>query len=205
MPLSKGRSKCRTYTEIRNSPDTIAASLAIQQLIREHHIDELELRRRVRFFRHGEFAGSQQRWSDRFKMKRPKARSFAWGLREVARTLEEAQTLQFTLAIRGPLTVDQICEALNSVAVEIERSLKETNDRKVDWTVAPKRELTQFVWRKTGKPLDRLLADLIGAILRTPGYSAEDQRKFRGRHCRLEGTDTYLLPPGPDTIPPIND
>jgi hypothetical protein len=199
--------KCRTFDQILNSPDTIAARRAIEQLTGEHHIDRVELRRRVRSFLVGEFAGSDQRWSDRFKMSRPKARRLAQRLRDVARTLKEAETLRFTLAIRGLLTVDQICEALNSVAVEIEKSLEETDDRKVDWTVAPKRELTQFVWRKTGKrkPLDGPLADLIGAILRIPGYTAEDQRKFRARHCRFEGTDTYLPIPGPDTIPPIND
>jgi len=200
MLWREDRSKCRTFIEIRNSPDTIAAREAIEQLTGKYHIDELELRRCVRFFQVGQLAGSPQRWSDRLNMTRTEGRRVSHLLKGCARTLEEAQTLLSTDATR-PANL----RTLILVADNIEKLLKETDDRNPDWTVAPKRELTQLVWRKAGKPLDGLLADVIGAILRTPGYSAEDQRKFRDRHCRLEGTDTYLLPPGPDTIPLIND
>ena len=199
-------SHCRSFGEILNSPHTIYARRAIEQLTGKYHINNLELRMRVEWFHACEWTGSGRQWSDRFKISRPEARRLAQRLKVDARKLKEAPTDRLRLAIRGPLTTDLISDLINAVAVGIEKSLKENDDRKSDWTLEPKRELTQFVWRKTGKPLDGLLADLIGAILRTPGYTAEDQKKFRMRHCRLEGTDTYFSPiPGGDTIPPKND
>jgi hypothetical protein len=200
-------SKCRSFDEILNSPDTIQARRAIEQLSGGYHITDLELRLRVEWFRACEWIGSEQRWSARFKISRSKARRLAHRLKEDAGTLNEALTDPFRFAIGRPLTVDLFWRLVNFVAVNwIEASLKETDDRKADWTLEPKRELTQFVWRKTRKPLDGLLADLTGALLRTSGYTAEDQRKFRARHCRLEGTDSSFPPtPKPDRIRPIND
>lgn len=44
-------SKCRTFDQILNSPDTIDARRAIEELTRNHHINEVGLRRCVRLFR----------------------------------------------------------------------------------------------------------------------------------------------------------
>jgi hypothetical protein len=207
-------SHCRYFDEILIRPDTIDARRAIEQLTGKYHINELDLRLRAEMFRVCEWCRSGRQLSDGFTIDRRQTLRLAQRLHEDARTLKKAPTVLLKLAIQqgatpastisGLFTPDWICELIEAVAVGIKKSLKETDGRSPDWTLEPKRELTQFVWRQTRKPLDRLVADLIGAILRIPGYTAEDQQKFRFRHCRLEGTDT-LLPPGLDTIPPKKD
>jgi len=161
---------------------------------------------RIEWFRACEYFGTGRQWKERFTIDRRKAERLARRLREDAEDLRRALTPQFKLVIGGgPLSTDSICDLISHTAVWIEGSLNETDDRNADWTLEPKRELTQFIWRSTGKPLDSVLADLVAAILGLEKYTYEEQRKFRKRHCRFEGTDSIFGPtPKPDKIPPIN-
>jgi hypothetical protein len=195
----------RTYEQILSDPYTADARQAIEKLTGRHHIAELDLRMRLAWFGACARVGTGRQWHERFTIDRRKAERLARRLREDGGELRKALTPQFKRVIGGFPTADDICNLISRAAVWIEGSLSEANDRKADWTLEPKRELTQFVWRTTGKPLDSLLADLIAAVLRLTKYSYEDQRKFRERHCHFEGVDSMFgAAPKQDNTSPIN-
>ena len=198
--------RVRTYAEILADRDTVHAVKAIDRLTKKHGIAEIDLQVRVEAFRMYEHVGTGRRWSDRFTIDRESARRLADRLREDGAMLRNALTRKFKRVIGSPLSADTICDIISRSALLIEGSLAETDDRKPDWAHDAKRELTQFVWRTTGRPLDADVADLIGAILYLDGYTAEEQRKFRSRYCTLDGTDSIFDgSPKPDTIPQKND
>jgi hypothetical protein len=194
----------RTYEAILCDPEEHGARKAIKCLTTKHDIAELDLRLRIAMFPIYQYFGTGRRWSERFNIDRDSAKRLAQRLREDAEELRKALTPQFKFVIGGPLSADSICDIISRSAVLIEGSLKETTDRRADWTLEPKRELTQFVWRTTGRPLDAEMADITAAILGLERYTFEDQRKFRERNCTLNGTDSIVpAAPKPDKIPPI--
>jgi len=180
----------RTYEDIlnnRDDPNAKRARLAIDTLTTKHEIPVFEIQARVFTFVAYEHFGTGRLWKERFTISRTRAKRLARRLRTDAEDLRKALAPQFKFVIgyRSPLSAEAICDLISRAAVLIEGSLEQTNDRNADWTLEPKRELTQFVWRATGKPLDRELSDLISAILGLDHYTAEEQRKFHERSCKL--------------------
>jgi hypothetical protein len=186
----------------RTDPRAKFAKEAFETLVSKFGIHKEELILRLDFFT--AFDDEMGRpWSARFKIPRAAARRLARRLRKDAGHIRHAVSSQYRheLPLRDisgakipkaePLTIGQISDLMNSTAKLIEDSLDEVTDRTAGWSLRPKRELTQFVWRKTKKPSDRLLADIISAMLDID-YSEEQQRKFRDRHCHFEGTDSEL-------------
>lgn len=199
---SKTSNRVRSYEEILGDSSACGARKAVEKLTKKHGIAEFQIQLRIEMFRAWEFFGTGRRWSERFTIDRKSASLLAQRLRTDAEELRRALTPEFKFVIGGPLCADFICDLISRSAVLIEGSLAETNDRNADWTLEPKRELTLFIWRATGKPHDRELADIVAAVLRLESYTAEEQRKFRKRWCRAEGTDTIIpSPPKPETIP----
>lgn len=188
----------RRYSEILNGTDPYAESArrAINELTTKHGVDAVDLRIRIEWFPVCQRFGAGRRWGERFIITRKQANQLSRRLREDSDELRKAITRSFELVIggaaTGQLSVDVMCKVILRAAMLIEGSLEVTNDRKADWTVEPKRELTQLVWRVTGKPRDGLVAEIIGAILMLDSYTAEEQRKFRKRHCRPDGTDSIF-------------
>ena len=202
--------KIRSHHEIREDRDDPLAKLgrqAIETLTTTHGMPEVEINMRIDFFEPSRYFGSGRRWEERFNISRKRAGRLADRLRQDAEDLRRAIQPGFKSAIRYKHSVppDKLCDSIRYAALLIEQSLKETSDRTADWTLEPKRELTQFVWRRAGKPhpLDRELSDLIAAIL-CREYTYEDQRKFRERHCQFDATDTSFQGAAqPDKIEPI--
>jgi hypothetical protein len=193
----------------RQSPDAVLAREAIERLTTKYGIAESEIQMRIDLFRALEHYGSGRLWKERFRISRTKVRLLARRLHDDANVLRSAISPQFrTLFMQANkgLNIDVIPNQIEKAAELLEAALGETSDRGADWTLEPKRELTQFVWRTTGKPLDRLLADLITAILGLDKYTAEEQRKFRERHCSQDGNSSFFpTTQKPDTINRIID
>ena len=203
-------SRVRTYQQILSDLDDPCAGLArqaVRKLTTKYGIAELDIEKRIEFFGAWQHYGSGYLWKERFTISRARARRLARRLRKDAEDLRQAIAPQFKVLIRysGPISADLICDRVGRAAELIEGSLEETSDRNADWTLVPKRELTQFIWRTTGRPLDGKLSDLIAAILGCD-YTYDDQRKFRVRNCMFQATDSiFPATVEPDIIDAKND
>ena len=211
-PSNALHNRVRTYREILHDdcdPGTRLARRAIEKLITKYGITDFEIQKRIDIFQAFEHFGTGRLWKERFTIDREHANRLARRLRYDAEELRKAIAPQFKFLIGygSPISADLICDLVGRAAMLLEGSLKETSDKSADWTLEPKRELTQFIWRTTGKrrPLDRQVSDLIAAILNCD-YTYEDQRKFRQRNCHFQGTDSlFSAPPGPDNSNAKND
>ncbi|MGA2183820.1 MAG: hypothetical protein ABSH47_12385 [Bryobacteraceae bacterium] len=189
--------RVRSYQEILKDPGPTAKSArkALDALTTKCGIDEAAIAMRFECFRVYEHFGTGRLWKERFTIDRPTARRLARRLRRDADDLREAiaPKFKFLMGYGSPISADFICNLISRAAVLLEGSLEETSDKGADWTLEPKRELTQFVWRTSGRrrPLDREVSDLIAAILGSE-YTYEDQRKFRERNCHFEGADSMF-------------
>jgi hypothetical protein len=203
-------STVRLYREIVADVDNLnskRARRAFEKLAAKYGVPENQLRIRVDWFQAVEHFGMGRLWAERFNIPRARARRLAQRLRADANELRRALTpkFKFIVGYGSPISADFIIDLVGKTAIWIEGSLAETDNRKTDWKLEPRRELTQFIWRTAGRPLDSEVADLIAAILNLEKYTAEEQRKFRERHCDFEGTDSFFYATTePDKIDPIN-
>ena len=197
-----------TYDEIFTNPELRFARSAVETLTGKRGITEFEMLMRIELFRICARYGTGRRLSERFTIDRVRAARLARRLRKDAEEFEGAIVPRFKLAIGYDhlFTPDRAVAYMRWAAMLLEASIRETDDRNPDWTLEPKRELTQFVWRRIGKPCDRLVAEIIAGVLGLEKYTAEEHRKFRERYCSLAGTDSIIdATPKPDKTPQKKD
>jgi hypothetical protein len=167
------------------------ASKSLETLLAQRRLDPVELWCYLIFFERAKSLGLGA-WAERCNLDRRKTRSFARRLVQAAENLGNLFTekyLGFAIKQRNYLWLRTVPRHMRFAAEFIEGSLRIGDDRGANSIeVGVRREFTQWVKETSGKPHDREVADLLRVVLGRTTIDAEEQRKFRTRHCRKPDT-----------------
>lgn len=169
----------------RESQYSAYARETIEELVTKYGVPQIQLEIRINMFDFCSRFGTGRSWSERFAIDRPTAKRLVRRLRDDIEQLRKAFTQRFSYFLQayGPDIVEPTLDMMERIAILIESSLTEVSDRVADWSLEPHRELTEWIWHTTKRPHDRLIADIVSAVLNRP-YSYEEQAKFRARNCK---------------------
>ncbi len=129
-----------------------------------------------------------KKWTDQSKLSKAKARRFAHRLTQTAKEIkgffQPSYFWYATVQSQKFLWLNLVQRHLRLTAKLIETMLNQSDDRAADNTIDARIKLTRYVWGATGRKHDREVAALTAAILGFKKYTAEEQRKFRDKHCK---------------------
>ncbi len=123
-------------------------------------------------------------WEQRSTLTKRQAKTLAERLEADADSIRAffAPDLYWYLTVEQQFRwIELIQKYLKRMARLIESLALSSDDRGADDARPAKTQLTEYVRKSTGKPLDKEVADLIRVTLRLEAYTAEEQRKFRAR------------------------